>query len=125
MKNAEIIKNINALGTFTKDKVPAKLSFAIVKNLNKLKVVYQDYDQARIALVNAYSKKDDKGNNLKDGNGFEILKEEYVSNWDEEIKELLEIEIDFEIHFINFSILENLQLAVSDMDAIEFMIKEE
>lgn len=115
MKNREIIEHINALGAFTKDKIPVKLSFAIVKNFNKLQDAYKDYDESRKALFESYADKENK----------EKIAEENREKWEKEINELLEIDVVVDVHMVDFAMLDGLQLSVSDMAAIEFMIKEE
>lgn len=123
MKNREIIEHINALGAFTKDKIPVKLSFAIVKNFNKLKSASDDYEQARMKLLEENSEKKENGDieSGEDGNAKIID----IDKWNKEINELMNIEVDIDMHKVDFSILDGLQLSVSDMAAIEFMIKEE
>ena len=122
MKNREIIEHINALGNFTKDKLPTKLSFAVVKNFNKLKSVYKDYDESRALLVEKYAEKDDKGETVRNENGTETFKEECLLDWNKEVNELLDIDVEFDIHSVDFVIIENLQMSVIDIEAIEFMI---
>jgi len=122
MKNREIIEHINALGNFTKDKLPTKLSFAVVKNFNKLKSVYKDYDEARVLLVEKYAEKDNKGEIVRNDNGTEVFKEGCLSDWNKEVNELLDINVEFDIHLVDFAVIENLQMSVMDIEAIEFMI---
>ena len=122
MKNREIIEHINALGNFTKDKLTTKLSFAVVKNFNKLKSVYKDYDEARVLLVEKYAEKDNKGEIVRNDNGTEVFKEGCLSDWNKEVNELLDIDVEFEIHSVDFAVIENLQMSVMDIEAIEFMI---
>lgn len=117
MKNREIIDHINAIGGFTKEKVPVKLSFAVVKNFNKLQAAYKDYDESRRALIEEYSEKDEKGEIIPDK-----IADENAEKWNKEINELLDIEVDVDIHTVGIDVIENLQLSVSDVAAIEFMI---
>lgn len=117
MKNREIIEHINALGNFTKEKLPVKLSFAIVKNFNKLQMAYKDYDESRKALLDEYSEKNEKGEIIPDK-----IADENIEKWNKEINELLDIEVDVDIHTVSIDVIENLQLSVSDVAAIEFMI---
>lgn len=119
MKNKEIIEHINALGEFTKEKLPVKLSFAIVKNFNKLQMAYKDYDESRKALIEEYSEKNEKGETIPDK-----ISDDNIEKWNKEIAELLDIEVEVDIHTVDIVIIEDLQLGVSDMAAIEFMIKE-
>jgi hypothetical protein len=124
MKNREIIEHINAIGAFTKDKMPTKLSFAVVKNFNKLQAAYKDYDQARLNLIDIYAEKDDEGKNKLGEDGTAIIKTDSQDTFLTEINELLDIEVEIDVHMVDYSVIENIQLAVADMAAIEFMIKE-
>lgn len=123
MQNREIIEHINALGEFTKDKVPVKLSFAIVKNFNKLQSAYTDCNIARKLLLEKYAERGEDGEIILI-DGREQIAAEHFKQWNEEVAELLAIDVEVNVYTIDLSVIENLELGVSDMAAIEFMIRE-
>lgn len=123
MQNRETIEHINALGEFTKDKVPVKLSFAIVKNFNKLQSAYTDCNIARKLLLEKYAERGEDGEIILI-DGREQIAAEHFKQWNEEVAELLAIDVEVNVYTIDLSVIENLELGVSDMAAIEFMIRE-
>lgn len=124
MKNIQIIEHLNALGNFTKEKLPVKLSFAIVRNTNMLKQVYSDFEHERNKLLDSYNIKDKDGEPawIKTGN-IEIEKSK-IKNWTEDVEELLNIDVNIDVYKISISAFENLDLSTKDIEAIEFMIIE-
>lgn len=124
MKNKEIIEHINQLSAFTKEKLPVKLSFAVAKNLNKLREHYKDYEEARNKLLDLYNVKDDKKEPAYKATGNIEIEKESVEDWNKDVAELLEIEVEVDVHEVGFVVIEQLELSVTDAEAIQFMIKE-
>ena len=124
MKNIEIITHINQLDDFTKDKLPVKLSFAVAKNLNKLHDLYKDYENERNKILDLYNVKDDKGEPAYKSTGKIEIVEGRISDWNNDVAELLDIEVEFDIHEVEYDIIDQLEFSVADVEAIEFMIKE-
>jgi len=124
MKNKEIIEHINQLSAFTKEKLPVKLSFAVAKNLNKLRDHYKDYEEARNKLLDLYNVKDENKEPAYKATGNIEIAKESVTDWNKDATELLEIEVEVEVHSVSFPVIEQLELSVADAEAIRFMIKE-
>ena len=124
MKNKEIIEHINQLSAFTKEKLPVKLSFAVAKNLNKLREHYKDYEEERNKLLDLYNVKDNKKEPAYKATGNIEIAKESVTDWNKDATELLEIEVEVEVHEVDFVVIEQLELSVADAEAIRFMIKE-
>ena len=106
LRNIDIIGIITSLDEYVEKKLPQKISYAITKNLliatkenecyqkefNKLSEQYKDYFQ-----------KDDDGNIKSAKNGIPLfeegkddIKEEYL----EKLNELLNIEVDVELYYM-------------------------
>lgn len=106
-RNIEVINVIDFFNKFGDMKLPAKISFAIIKNQNYFNKEYQVYIEALKKIYDAYSddfKKDDKGNVTVDKNGLPVVEDKEVyKKLQDEIAELLSLEIEVERFYIDES----------------------
>lgn len=119
MKNIEIINVIKAVNDFVgKDKeIPVKVSYAITKNVKSLMQEIEAYEKEREKIVAAC---EEAMAELED----EQKKKKCEDERNCKIKELLEIEVEVNIHKIPFEVLENCSnLTTKDLLALDFMIE--
>tara|TARA_R110002020_G_scaffold4272_3_gene18982 strand:+ start:2779 stop:3216 length:438 start_codon:yes stop_codon:yes gene_type:complete len=81
--------------------LPAKLSYAIYRNINKLASTTKYYEEERIAIVKKYSKLDKNGEPVIKDNA-PVMKDMDKAN--EEYKNLLELDADVDLHTINVDV---------------------
>lgn len=124
MKNREVIARLNQLSRFSKADLPVKLTYAIARNLRKLDDVNKDFVETRNKLLDKYNVKDETGNPAYIKSGSIEISEEGKKDWEKDIEELLDVEIEVDIHEVDYSIIEGLNLSVESVLAIDFMIKE-
>ena len=107
MTNQEIVNQINSFGGVAGLPLPVRLTYAIRKNAKKLESEYNDYFEALTALKEKY--KDDKES------------PEYTK----ELEELLNIEVDIDIHMVPDSIFDaaSFDITLQQMTALDFMIE--
>ena len=105
MKIYEIINAINNLNEFIKKKyeIPFVLRRAIKKNYNTLFEEYKIYDEQRKEIV--------------------AKEDETIVN--EELKTLLNTDIDIEVVKVNVDVLADIKMPYTDELLIEFMLNEE
>ena len=105
MKIYEVINAINNLNEFIKKKyeIPFVLRRAIKKNYNVLYEEYKIYDEQRKEIV--------------------AKEDETVVN--EELKALLNTDIDVEVVKVNVDVLADIKMPYTDELLIEFMLNEE
>ena len=105
MKIYEVINAINNLNEFIKKKyeIPFVLRRAIKKNYNMLYEEYKIYDEQRKEIV--------------------AKEDETVVN--EELKALLNTDIDVEVVKVNVDVLADIKMPYTDELLIEFMLNEE
>lgn len=126
LSNERIVNTINALGRLNNAQLPIKVSYAISKNVNKIEKELKVYDTERKKLVNKYGEKDKEGKLKVDENGNIPLKEEHIEDWNRDIKELLSIENEIDIHMIQLDDLLNSDCNISpgELETIDFMISD-
>ncbi|WP_300902225.1 hypothetical protein [uncultured Clostridium sp.] len=125
LTNERIVNIINLLGRLNDTPLPIKVAYAVSKNIDKIERELKAYNIERSKLLDKYTEKDEKGEVIIENGHFKI-KEECAANWNREIRELLDIENDVEIHMIQLDDLlnSNCSIAPSEFELIDFMIKE-
>lgn len=126
LSNERIVNTINALSKLNNAQLPIKVVYAISKNANKIESELKVYNTEKAKLVNKYGEKDKEGK-LKVGEiGNVSLKEEHIEDYNRDIKELLSIENEMDIHMIKLDDLLNsdYNISPSELSAIDFMIEE-
>lgn len=112
MQNREDTKQEKIFGS------KIKALYAIKKNKDKLIQLLKPYDESRKELLEECNKTEAQLNNLID------IKNDCKEKWKKNMDELMEIEVDVDIHTIKFSELEGLDLSINDFEAIEFMLED-
>lgn len=101
--NFNLIKRINILDSYSQKKLPQKISYAITRNCILMASDYQVYEQALNKIYGSYSKymkKDDRGNIKSGKNGVPLVDSSVSKEYENEISELLNIEIDIDPFYI-------------------------
>lgn len=103
MKNRDIVANFNNLyGIIGKnDKYPVKLSFAIAKNLKMLEPLVKDFEEEKNKILELYCLRNLDGTFQRKKNGEYEIQEVYKQEWEENMKELLEIDVKVEPHMVS------------------------
>ncbi len=126
LSNERIVNTINALSKLNNAQLPIKVAYAISKNVNKIESELKVYNTEKAKLVNKYGEKDKEGKLKVGENGNVTLKEEHIEDYNRDIKELLSIENEMDIHMIKLDDLLNSDYNISpaELSAIDFMIEE-
>lgn len=126
LSNERIVNTINVLAELNNAKLPIKLAYAITKNINKINSELKAYNEEKAKLIDKYSEKDEEGKLKSDEIGNVTLKEEHIEDWNRDIKELLSIENEIDIHMIQLDDLlnSNYNISPAELTAIDFMIND-
>ena len=126
LSNERVVNTINALSKLNNAQLPIKVAYAISENVNKIESELKVYNTEKAKLVNKYGEKDKEGKLKVGENGNVPLKEEHIEDYNRDIKELLSIENEMDIHMIKLDDLLNsdYNISPSELSAIDFMIEE-
>ena len=126
LTNRKIVNDVNFLGALTHKQLPIKISYAIAKNVSKIERELEIYNKERQKLIDKYCVKDEEGNNVIDENNQLKIADEHLEVWSKDINELLDIEVDIDIHKFNVNDLlnSNCEMTASELMLIEYMIEE-
>lgn len=126
LTNRKIVSDANFLGTLTNKQLPVKVSYAIAKNVSKIESELKIYNDERQKLLDKYCIKDEEGKNKIDENNQLRISDEHLESWTKDVEELLNIEIEIDIHKFNINDLLNstCEMTPSELILIDYMIEE-
>lgn len=119
MLNKDIVtmyRGLTSLASDLETKLPAKVSFAIVRNIKLLTPIVEDIDFARQSVAATY------GVEVEDGYS---IPEQQIDTVNQELTAIAETEVDVPIVKVKMSDIENLNISVGIAEALEFMVEEE
>ena len=119
MLNKDIVTMYRGLTSLASDqeaKLPARVSFAIIRNIKLLTPIIEDIDFARQSVAQTY------GVEVEDGYS---IPEQQIDTVNQELAAIAETEVDVPIVKVKMSDIENLNISVSIAEALGFMIEEE
>lgn len=95
-----------------------KVIYAIKKNKEKLTQLLKPYDEARKELLEECNKKEAQLEGRVD------IRKDCLEQWNRGVQELLDIEVEVEVHMVKATEIDGLTLSLNDFEAIEFMLED-
>ena len=125
LTHRKIVNDANLLGNLTHKQLPIKVSYAIAKNISKIEKELEIYNKERQKLIDKYCLKDEEGNLIDENNQFKIA-DGNLEAWNKDMNELLDIEIDINIHKFSKDDLfnSNCNITPAELMLIDYMIEE-
>ncbi|MGN1029719.1 MAG: hypothetical protein ACI4P7_06460 [Bacilli bacterium] len=122
IKNEKLVNSIGVLSKLTNMELPIKLSYAFSKNITNIDRELVAYNKERQKLIEKYGEKDKEGNlKTKEDGTINILN---IDNFNKELKEILEIETEVDIHLIDLeSTNVDINITPLELMLIDYMIK--
>lgn len=126
LTNKKIVNDANFLGALVQKQLPVKVSYVIAKNVSKIEKELEIYSKERQKLLDKYSVKGEKGENLIDENNQFQIADEHLESWNKDLNELLDIEVEIDIHKFNINDLLNFncEMTPGELMLIDYMIEE-
>lgn len=123
LNNEKIVSLFSTLASLKEIKLPVKASFAIKKNMLKMEKVVVAFYEEHNNMVDKYCERDEN-NDVKIIDGKYIVKNK--EEWNRDIKALLEIENEIDLHFIELTDLlnSNAELTTQELNNLEIILKE-
>ncbi|WP_290063442.1 hypothetical protein [Paraclostridium bifermentans] len=123
LTNKKIVTDSMILMDISRKELPIKVSYALAKNISKIEKELQIYNSERQKLLDKYCVKDGNGENKVDENNQLKIQEEYLKDWEKDIKELQNIELEIDIHKFKLEELNGYNMTPSELIAIDYMIE--
>lgn len=103
INNFDLIQMQYILNENSNKKLPQKISFAILKNIMQLNNDYQIYQKSLQKIFSSYDEyiiKDENGKPQVNNQGIPLVEEKYQKEFNKELMELLQIEIEIKLYQI-------------------------
>ncbi|MGG2466852.1 hypothetical protein ACOV1W_03895 [Paraclostridium bifermentans] len=123
LTNKKIITDSMILMDISRKELPIKVSYALAKNISKIEKELEIYNSERQKLLDKYCVKDENGENKVDENNQLKIQEEHLKDWNQDIKELQNIELEIDIHKFKLEELNGYNMTPSELIAIDYMIE--
>lgn len=123
LTNKKIVNDSMILMEISRKELPTKVSYALAKNISKIEKELEIYNSERQKLLDKYCIKDEHGENKVDENNQLKIQEEYLKDWEKDIKELQNIELEIDIHKFKLEELNGYNMTPSELIAIDYMIE--
>lgn len=107
--NFVLVNMTSTLQGYSDKKLPQKIGYAITRNLMTVSKEYQAYDTQLKKIFEAYSEhivKDKDGNVQTNPNGIPVVDAPVRGEFNEQITELLNIEIEVELYHIDQNVFD-------------------
>ena len=104
--NFDMIQILNILSQYENKKLPQRISYAIVKNSTAISSEYQIYKTQLEKIIKELRDNDkvvlDEDGEMKvTEQGLPVVKEEYAKEFQENLTELLNLQVDVDVFFID------------------------
>lgn len=103
LTNESVVNILNMLDYYSNKKLPQKISYAITRNLMLIGKNYEYYINSLHKLFSDYDNyivKDENNNILRNDDGIPIVDNQVKKEFDAEISNLLNVEIEIELYCI-------------------------
>ena len=124
LSNEIILNSTTKLGEIAQKQFPVKVSYAIAKNINKLEAELKIYNGERQKLIEKYSIKDETGKTVVGENNQITIQKEFLDDWNKDIKDLLAIENEVDIHKFKIDELNGFNMSPTELILIDYMIED-
>ena len=123
IKNEVLLDSVQVLRKLNNAELPVRVSYKLAKNIKSIDKELKIYEEEKQKLINKYGEKDEEGKSKVNENGMINILD--VENWNKDIKELLEIEVEINVEKINIDELakSDLKITPSELTLIDYMIK--
>lgn len=127
ISNRQLIKIFNGIPVVRKKQLPVKIGFAINKNIGAMEGAAEAYTAEQRKILDKYCEKDEFGQFKTDGDEYVLTDRKAYG---EEMRELLGIENEIQIHTVSMDEIEKCDsekfdaLTPDELSLMEFMIEE-
>ena len=114
-----IVNSVEVLQKLGKKDFKAKLAWSIARLLKEAEKEVQGFNEARLKLINKYGIKDENDQLVTDDNGNCKIIQENIPDFNKELNDLVDTEVEINANKINMNLLEDVDFTPSDMATLE------
>lgn len=108
-KNIEVVQIVRFLDKISERKLPQKINYTIMKNLDSFQKENQFYEKSLNKIIESYKDflvKDSEGNFVISDIGVPMVDKDHIEDYKNEISELINLEVDVKIYQVPESIFD-------------------
>lgn len=108
-RNIEVVQIVRFLDKISERKLPQKINYAIMKNLDSFQKENQFYEKSLNKIIESYKDflvKDSEGNFAISDIGVPMVDKGHIEDYKNEISELINLEVDVKIYQVPESIFD-------------------
>ena len=115
----ELLNSTDILQKIASKELKARLALEVARMLKAAEKEIQDFNDVRMKLINKYGEKDENGELITDEEGkCKIVKEE-ITNFSNELNDLVATEVEINANKIKLEQIENLDFTPAEMSILE------
>lgn len=115
VKIADLLNSVDVLKALADKDFKAKLAWSISRLLQAAEKEIQNFNETRYALIRKYGTKDENDKLITDENGNCKIEADVVTEFNDELNELVNTEVEINANKINISLIEDLEFTPSEM----------
>lgn len=119
VKISQLVDSTDILRKLSQKDFKAKLAWSIARLLKAAETEIQSFNDTRMSLINKYGQKDENGQLITDEKGNCQIEHECLTDFSNELNELLNTEIEINANKIDIALLEDLEFTPADMAQLE------
>ncbi|GAA0084585.1 DUF1617 family protein [Clostridium sp. CTA-7] len=125
LSNEKLVNSVEVLSKLINMNLNIKASYMIARNISIIEKEVSIYNSEREKLINRYGIKDEDGKLKLNENNTIQLKQDCLEDWNKDIRELLDLEIDVNVEELDKEDLFkcNCDISPRELILIDFMIK--
>lgn len=123
VKIADLLNSTETLQKLAQKDFKAKLAWSISRLLKAAEAEIQNFNDTRMNLIKKYGEKDTDGELITDENGNCKILPESVEDFNKELNELINTEIEINANKIDIELLENIDFTPSEMAILDPFIE--
>lgn len=121
----DVLKSVPILNNLSKQSMPAKTAFKIMKIIKEVNKQLDDFNQIKQDLISTYGERDEMNNLKIDENNNYIISNDNKENFSTELTEILNERIEICIPQLKLDDLDFFHFSPQELEKIEYCIKEE
>ena len=125
IKAKEIFDMYEAINALSQEKTAMPTAFYIAKNIKAIKEEMTTLDETKRQLIANFGEKDPKGNLIVQESGLVKIEDNNLPLFSEEMKKLMEMEIDLPIKKIPLSSLTQINISINLIETLLPIIEDD
>lgn len=118
----DIVNSVEIFSALSQKKLNMRMAYQLAKIIKEVQKEFELFQETRMKLINEYAERDEDGRlKIDENNNFTIPREK-IQDFQKELNELLETQVELQINKINLDELEDVEFTPMELIKIEKFI---